>query len=1103
MIVVRHLEGGLRALSLLSVVSVMALMSACSDPPSTGPISNNPCGDLCPVEECQFGVCVGDNEPDVGPQPEPDVPEGQPEDEPEPPKDCEQDGDCADEEFCFFANENADGVCQEGCREGGCPDGQSCDPETHACVDEPEEGCLEDGDCEAGEICVVPEDGGAGVCQEGCREDGDCGEGEICDEDTSLCGEGCREDGDCGEGFRCVDEECAGDDCAVDGDCPDDQFCDTAADVCREGCRGDEGCDPGEICDEGSRDCVEGCRDDGACDQGFYCDEDLSACLEGCRGDDECDPGNSCLVTDIGGGTLRQRCGPTPCDADTDCDVPVGPGEAQPFYCEEGEGEGICQPGCREDNCALGLFCNTDTRICEIDSCVDTADCGEGEFCDDGVDPPACVPGCDDDAQCEGGQPCNLDTNSCGCNIDDDCPGNQLCSLGQCVPRCDGPEDCPQGFFCEERTGLCIEGCLDDNFEPNDTEDTAIPIDEGSFDMRMCHLAQIGVDDRDCFSIQLLELDTIEVNLTFVHADGDLDLRLYDRNFTVLAISDSVEDEESISFEVQEDGNYTFCVEPFGGAFEVDYSLSVSVIGGQGCLDDAAEGGNDDTCAAVQGDVLDLVLGQVETIEDRTICEGDEDFVAVQMRAGQQLTATLNRTGGDDLDIQIIDRDCRSVVGVTQVLGDVRPIVFRAPADGVYTVRVFGELVAFEGSYALDLELVAGDATCPEDVVADLPVEPNDDDLQSTILHQLNRDEVLDVDNLSLCPGDEDWYRVFVTVPSDLIRVVLRQSTAEVPLRVEIRDVNGVTVLDSDQANSPSKTVETLGLPQAGAYFVRVSATGAVPEAGVSYSLDVLMTSANSCIRDEFEENNIRQAASLISSGSFEATMCRENPNEADFYRLLLGVGDRVTITLEYDHSIIAPLQTLPTILYGPGGEFDIQDFTRRDGNTDTDVFFGGDFLVAPSQVGEWVIEVAAGDVGPGLNYTLNVDVISPSCEGGVVEDFAEPNESCGQATTLQPFTPLNGFICGPTQDVDFFGVNVAAGQRLVVHMDYFHFDGNLDVDVFEPGGSILAGFSHQVGPNFEDVVIDNTRSGRYCVRVFANSPLTQNDYSIDASIEE
>ena len=76
------------------------------------------------------------------------------------------------------------------------------------------------------------------------------------------------------------------------------------------------------------------------------------------------------------------------------------------------------------------------------------------------------------------------------------------------------------------------------------------------------------------------------------------------------------------------------------------------------------------------------------------------------------------------------------------------------------------------------------------------------------------------------------------------------------------------------------------------------------------------------------------------------------------------------------------------------------------------------------------------------------------------------------------------------------------AGETLRVHMDYFHFDGNLEMEIYEPGGSTLVDFSYNSGPDFEDVEVVGTVDGVYCVRVFGLSSLTQNNYSIEATID-
>ncbi|MCB9525330.1 MAG: hypothetical protein H6702_18420 [Myxococcales bacterium] len=85
---------------------------------------------------------------------------------------CDSDDRCAEGSVCVGQ------VCQacaalDPCAPEGLPAG--CPP-----VVEPDCGCAQDGDCEAGQICE------ARACREGCRPGG-CGEGEQCDAATLTC----------------------------------------------------------------------------------------------------------------------------------------------------------------------------------------------------------------------------------------------------------------------------------------------------------------------------------------------------------------------------------------------------------------------------------------------------------------------------------------------------------------------------------------------------------------------------------------------------------------------------------------------------------------------------------------------------------------------------------------------------------------------------------------------------------------------------------------------------------------------------------------------------------------------------------------------------
>lgn len=116
--------------------------------------------------------------------------------------------------------------------------------------------------------------------------------------------------------------------------------------------------------------------------------------------------------------------------------------------------------------------------------------------------------------------------------------------------------------------------CNDDQFEDNDTPQTAIPIvpplDEA---------AAICGDDDDYYQVALNANDTIEISLLFDGALGNIDLYVYDPAGVQYASSLSKSSDESLTLHVSEAGVYTIgatLVTP--NVFKQNYQLIVDVI---------------------------------------------------------------------------------------------------------------------------------------------------------------------------------------------------------------------------------------------------------------------------------------------------------------------------------------------------------------------------------------------------------------------------------------------------------------------------------------------------------------------------------------------
>jgi len=125
--------------------------------------------------------------------------------------------------------------------------------------------------------------------------------------------------------------------------------------------------------------------------------------------------------------------------------------------------------------------------------------------------------------------------------------------------------------------------CIDDANEPNDEAGTATRIESGdSFDGVICP------DNSDYYSIEIAEPTTIEVLVVFDHADVDGDVELLGPTGARAAISNSTNDDESISYDATATGRYLVRVYGFGrtsGEYLADLTLSTGG-GTAGCRED-------------------------------------------------------------------------------------------------------------------------------------------------------------------------------------------------------------------------------------------------------------------------------------------------------------------------------------------------------------------------------------------------------------------------------------------------------------------------------------------------------------------------------------
>ncbi|MEM9192588.1 MAG: hypothetical protein AAGF12_25660 [Myxococcota bacterium] len=149
---------------------------------------------------------------------------------------------------------------------------------------------------------------------------------------------------------------------------------------------------------------------------------------------------------------------------------------------------------------------------------------------------------------CAGSSPldCMGGSEICDNDVDDDC--NSLIDFAD--PAC--------------------QSCQPDILEPND-EFASPRLDPGRYEnLRLCS------GESDYYGIFANEGDVIEVRAFFTHADGDLDLVLFDSQQTMLTSASTMDDDEVLAFPVTATDQLVLQVVGVAGA-ENEYVLNIVV----------------------------------------------------------------------------------------------------------------------------------------------------------------------------------------------------------------------------------------------------------------------------------------------------------------------------------------------------------------------------------------------------------------------------------------------------------------------------------------------------------------------------------------------
>ena len=587
--------------------------------------------------------------------------------------------------------------------------------------------------------------------------------------------------------------------------------------------------------------------------------------------------------------------------------------------------------------------------------------------------------------------------------------------------------DCPEQLACPD----------DDALEDNDGPEDATAIEAGDVvDAIVCGR------DHDWYVFEADAGCTVDAQLTFVHNDGDIDLRLYQDPLGVpFRSSTTPTDDERVAVQIPATGTWYLDVALFQGDGN-DYRLDLVLD----CPDPLACPDDDDQ------EPNDVLADATPLLGDRNArrgiaCLDDADWYAVDLFEGCGLQADVGYDAGAPT-VELRDADGNRVADGAQA-NDGQVILYEAPAAGRYYVYIEGDGVEYRLRTEVDCLRVLA---CPDDD----GYEPNDDQVTASILPEGGVSAIL-------CGDNADYWRVPVEVGCRLnARIEFEHAAGDIDLALV--DNQGEVLAASD-TNLDNERVSAL-LPHFGPFALRVTGKGGALDNTyrVSAELDC------SCVEDGFEENDaLEDAAPLAADQLASGRVCGFDE-------------DWFVVETPEDCEIQADLA-----------------FAHEDGNLELDLRDEDGQRLAFSRsstdnesithrpeagAGRYFLRVSLRD-GLGANpYDLQVGFDCSPPPPVCFDDIFEENDGPGAevATGLSPAQLLQGTAC--RGDEDWFRFEVVGDAEtcpVQATLLFTHADGNLSLQLTDDAGAEIAS-ANSVDDN--EIVGQDLAPGAYHVRV-------------------
>ena len=416
------------------------------------------------------------------------------------------------------------------------------------------------------------------------------------------------------------------------------------------------------------------------------------------------------------------------------------------------------------------------------------------------------------------------------------------------------------------------------------------------------------------------------------------------------------------------------------------------------------------------------------TYSNLRICGGDTDYFGF-MASGTAMNVTIQAFGnGEALVWQAQDGMGNPVHGMQSGSKSIS-IPGEKLSGGVLLVALWSDN---EGPVTYNLTIATGSAECSPD-----SLEPNETSATAELIGQGL------FEDLSICAGDEDFFRIEVPAATYLSAVVTHAASVG-DLDVYLLGNDGETVIDAALTSSKEEKVEA-NISGGGSHYLKVVGFQGATN---SYHLSVdFEKQVDSCQEDTFAPNQYADEAVMVPPSIYkQLAAC---PGKEDWFAIGLNGNETLAAT-------VTPGSGLQLHLEEPDGT------TLCNGQTQ-----GGStgFSCAIPGAGDYRFRVANGGT-TAVNYDLEVVVTPPP--GPCQDDRFESNNQVADGAKIIYSTTTWLTSCG--FDADWFHFTGYTQDVVFVGVVFDNWAGDLKLTLLDESGisSLATSYSAAEKPYLE-----------------------------------